>query len=216
MLRAAGPVEVLCHARREVACLPAARAEFFVTETRPSFLLHDFGGTPTNQVFGLDLHADVRVLLPATGSTPPVLSLSWEGSWSVSVALLARWETIAVRGFNVARNVPGITYEKLEEDEDGFVNTGGGSDFGGLFKRKKKDKPAGKKGSKPLAVSVAAATAPPAEREPSYSAETAVEKVPLRGEWLGMGGQLLITRMPLSLGDNPGDLYLVLQPRAAD
>ena len=215
VLRTAGPLEVLCRSGREVACVPSARAEFLTTETRPAFLLQGNGSTPTNQVFGLDLHADVRVLLPATATTPPVLSLSWEGSWSGSVSLLERWEAVAVRGFNVVRKVPGITYEKLEEDEDGFVNTGGGSDFSGLFKRKRKDKAADKKTSSPLAVAAAAANAP-REHEPSYSAETAVETVPLHGHWLGTGGQLLITRVPLSVGKNPGDFYLVLEVRSAD
>jgi hypothetical protein len=28
----------------------------------------------------------------------------------------------------------------VEEDEDGFVNTGGGADIGGLFRRRKKEK----------------------------------------------------------------------------
>ena len=208
LLRAAGPLEILCHARREVACAPAARAEFLVAETRPAFAQHDAGGVLTNQIFGLDLHANVRVLLPATATNPTMLGLSWEGSWSGSVALLARWETIAVRGFNLAKTVPGITYEKVEEDEDGFVNTGGGTSFGGLFGRKKKDRDVGKKDAK------AALTA--AAHEPDYSAEVATEKVPLHGEWLGTGGPLLITRVPLATGKDPGDLYLVLQPRTAD
>ena len=210
LLRASGTLEVLCHARRDVACLPAARADFLATETRPAFRLGDNGGTPTNQTFGVDLHVDVRVLVPATGSTPPLFALSWEGAWSGSVSLLARWEAMAVRGFNLARAVPGVAYEKMEEDEDGFVNTGGGSDLGGLFKRKKKDKPS-KKETKPGAVA-----APAAGREPSYSAETAVETVPMLGEWIGQAGQLLVRRTALAAGDNPGDLYLVLQSRSVE
>ncbi len=210
LLRASGTLEVLCHARRDVACLPSARADFLATETRPTFVLVDNGGTPTNQTIGVDLHVDVRVLVPATVTTPPLLGLSWEGGWSGSVSLLARWEAMAVRGFNLARAVPGVAYQKMEEDEDGFVNTGGGTDLGGLFRRKKKDKPS-KKETKPAAIA-----APAAGREPSYSAEAAIETVPMSGEWIGQAGQLLVRRTALAAGDNPGDLYLVLQSRSAD
>jgi hypothetical protein len=99
----------------------------------------------------------------------------------------------------------------MEEDEDGFVNTGGGSDLGGLFKRKKKDKQPPQKETKPGTVA-----APAAGREPSYVAETAVETVPMSGEWIGPAGQLLVRRTALAAGDNPGDLYLVLQSRGVD
>ena len=211
LLRASGTLEVLCHARRDVACLPSARADFLATETRPAFSLGDNGGTPTNQTFGVDLHVDVRMLVPATASTPPLIAMSWEGGWSGSVSLLARWEAMAVRGFNLARAVPGVAYERMEEDEDGFVNTGGGSDLGGLFKRKKKDKQPPQKETKPGTVA-----APAAGREPSYVAETAVETVPMSGEWIGPAGQLLVRRTALAAGDNPGDLYLVLQSRGVD
>ncbi len=207
-LRATGTLEVLCHARREVACGPAAQAEFLVTEGRPAFLLHDNGGTPTNQIFGLELHAALQVLPPATAAAPPRIGLAWQGSWSGSVALLGQWEKFAARGFNILHAVPGVAYEKVEEDEDGFVNTGGGANVGGLFRRK----------SKPVGKKEAAAAVQAAAHEPSYLADIAVQKFHFHGEWQGTGGPLLITRAPLSdgSGKDPSDLYLVLQPRTVD
>ncbi len=212
MLRAAGPLEVLSHARHDLACGQSAPATFHDTEMRPSFVLYETGGVTTNLAFGLDLRAEVRVLVPATATAPPVLNISWAGSWSGSVALLATWEKYAVRAFNLARTVPGITYTKTEVDEDGFVNTGGGSDIGGFFKKKKKDPGAGKK---PAPSDATPAAALPGN-EPSYSAETARERIWLQGAWSGAGSPLLITRVQLSIGDKPGELYLVIQPRAAE
>ena len=205
-LRATGTLEVLCHARREVACGPTAQAEFLVTEGRPAFILHDNGGTPTNQVFGLELHAAVQVLPPATAAAAPRISLAWQGAWSGSVALLGQWEKFAARGFNILHAVPGVAYEKVEEDEDGFVNTGGGASLSGLFGRK----------SKPVGKKEAAEAVQTAAHEPSYLSDIAVEKFHFQGEWLGTGGQLLVTRAPLSVGKDPSDLYIVLQPRTVD
>ena len=213
LLRAAGPLEVLCHARRELACAPAGRAVFQSLESRPAFLPQAGAAAPTNAIFGLDLHADARIVSPVTGAAPPVVILSWEGQWKGSGTLLANWEKIALRAFNLARTVPGITYTKVEPDEDGFVNTGGGTDVGGLFRRKK-TKVAAKKGA-PAAAAVANPTAP-SEREPSYAAEPAPEIVPLQGQWIGAAGQLLVSRRTLSVGDNPGELYLVVQALSVD
>ena len=212
LLRVAGPLEVLCHARREVACGPAARAEFRTVETRAAYFVQDLGASPTNHSFGLDLHADVRVLSPATSTTPSWLALSWEGTWSGSSVLLAGWEKLAVRGFNLARAVPGITYTKAEPDEDGFVNTSGGTDLGGLFRRKKKDP----KKTGPAPAAAPAGPAPTSEHEPSYSAIRAPEQVPLQGQWIGVAGQLLISRKALSVGADSGDLYLVVQSRMSE
>lgn len=211
-LRTAGVVEVLCHTRREVACMPMARADIISTESRPVVLLSDKGGTATNSTYGLDLHVDVRPQTISAPAASPGLSLEWAGSWSGSVGLLSRWETYAVRGFNLVKAIPHITYQKMEEDEDGFVNTGGGSTLGGLFGRKKNDQKTGK----PTVAKLAAAVTAPVGHEPSYLADSVVEKVPLHGQWQGPTGQLLVTRLPLSAGEKPGELYLVIQPRSVD
>ncbi len=205
-LRSSGTLEVLCHARREVACRPTAQAEFLITEGRPAFILNDDGGTPTNQVFGLEIHTQVWVVPPATAVAPRLVGLAWEGSWSGSVTLLGEWEKFAARGFTLLHAVPGVAYTKVEEDEDGFVSTGGGANLGGLFGRKSKN--VGKK--------EAVDAVQTAGHEPSYLSDISVDKYPFHGEWLGTGGQLLISRAPWSVGKDPSDLYLVLQSRLAD
>ncbi len=218
VLRAAGPLEVLSHSRREVACAPHARAEFGASESRQSYIASDPAASPTHEAFGLELHADVAVLARGSATRPPVLVLSWEGSWAGSVTLLATWEKLAVRGFNIARAVPGITYTKVEPDEDGFVNTGGGTDIGGFF-RKKKPKADAKKGNPPANPEASKGPAAPGithEREPSYSAEPPPDKIPLQGQWIGPAGQMLVTRRVLSAVENSGDLYLVVRAERID
>jgi hypothetical protein len=222
ILKEAGPVEVLHHARRDLACDPTGQTRWAITELRPLVQVEGSSATPTNRTLGLQLTTDVRVMLPPTPTTPALLALSWEGSWTGSTALLARWEQLAVRGFNLAATIPGITYTKVEEDEDGFVNTGGGADIGGLFRRRKKEKNPPKAAPAKSPAKGAAPTAPkpsagsPATGEPSYAAEVAQEDLALRGDWLGVGGQLLITRARLTQGDKPGDLYVIFQARTAD
>lgn len=211
-LLASGRVESLYHARRLAVCEPAARLEFNSTESRPAFTVTAAGQSFTNQTYGVLLRTDVRVIAPPDFGRPAFVGLEWEGSWSGSVSLLSEWEQLAVRGFNLAAKIPNITYEKVEEDEDGFVNTGGGVDVGGFFRRKKKDrkepakKPAVVLGAKPAAAGSAAAA-----NEPSYLADHAFESAPFKGQWLGPGNALLILRHPLPGGADAGDLYLVLE-----
>lgn len=222
ILRDSGRVEVIYRAFRDVACQPAGRLQFRSLEARHAFLLDS---ATTNvaapRSFGLDLQADLRLLPPAAANAPPALALAWTGSWTGSVQLFSRWEALAVRTFNVVKTVPGITYERVEEDEDGFVNTGGTADLGGLFRRKKKKedaKPATPaKAAKPTkagklagAKTAAAPTAPP-EREPSYYDEQQPAQVVLNGSWIGTGG-LILQRQTLAGGTEAGDFYFVVTP----
>ncbi len=218
VLKAAGPVEVLGHLHREVVCAPSGRIEFNSIETRPAVLAQGYLPSPTNHVFGLELHADVTVFSTGSPTTPPFLMLSWDGTWAGSTTLLATWEKLAVRGFTLAAAVPGITYSKVEPDEDGFVNTGGGTDLGGFFRRRKpkdaakKDTPAKPSKTAKAAVTAAATT----EREPSYTSEPPPEKIALQGDWIGFAGQLLVSRREMSVTNPSGDLYLVVQSHRAD
>ncbi len=218
VLKVAGPVEVLGHLRREIACAPSGRIEFNSVETRPAILAQGYLPSPTNHVFGLELHADVTVFSAGSPTAPPFLMLSWNGTWAGSTTLLATWEKLAVRGFTLAAAVPGITYSKVEPDEDGFVNTGGGTDLGGLFRRRKpkdaakKDAPAKPSKAAKAAVIAAATT----EREPSYASEPPPEKIVLQGDWIGFAGQLLVSRREMPAADQSGDLYLVIQSHRAD
>lgn len=233
VLRPAGAVEILGHFQRETVCDPVGQLDFRAVESRPVMVFTDAGGIPTNRVHGFELSGDLRVLQPGMNGSPPWIHAAWQGSWSGSVSLLFRWETLALRGFNAARTVPGITYQKMEEDEDGFVNTGGGTDVSRFFKRKnKKEKkpgtkvdtgkppPAAQRGkaapADPVNPSGAGSGSGVAEHEPSYLGDDNLERVTLRGEWIGPSGGLLVTRVALKSGQPPGDLYVVLQFQSLD
>jgi len=134
------------------------------------------------------------------------------------VQLLSRWEALAVRGFNLARTVPGITYTRVEPDEDGFVNAGGGMDISGLFRRKKKTPPkAEEKGraanrTPALATGAPANPAPPGEREPSYSIDGSRQTLPFGGTAIVSNAQLILSRHSLASRAD-GELIFVLVPK---
>lgn len=212
--RAAGTVSVIVQASREVVCHPAAQIRMDAIESRSVFV--PGAAAPTNQEFGLRLKLDLRTFNAPNSQEPVAAAVVWNGDWSGSVQLLSRWEALAVRGFNLAaRSVPGITYERVEEDEDGFVNTGGGANIGGLFRRKKKEpapKPA-KNAAKPAAgaAPVPAPAAAPGENEPSYQAGTDRQRIQLEGAVLTGSGRPLLSRHPLAERQD-GELLFILIP----
>ncbi len=225
ILRDSGRVEVIYRAYRDVACQPAGRVQFRSLEARNAFLLGPTSLSPIPRSFGLDLQADLRLLPSGVPNTPPAVALAWNGSWTGSVQLFSRWEALAVRTFNVVKTIPGITYERVEEDEDGFVNTGGSTELGGLFRRKKKkDEPKSApppktakavkadKSGKSATAKVSAEPAAPPEREPSYSDEQQPAQVILNGSWLGAAGHMILQRQALVGGPEAGDFYFIINP----
>lgn len=209
-----GKVEVIHRAVRELVCEPAAHLTFRQLESRPAFVLESGKAAPQTNAYGLSLDADLRWLPAAGPDGGPVILLHWSGSWRGSVRLYSKWEALAVRTFNAARTLPGITYERVEEDEDGFVNTGGTTDLGGLFRRKKKpakpQAPAPSKRTKGAAKSEMAAAAPTPSGEPEYFSDQVPETVPLNGTWLGAPGGVIVQRHPLVAEPGAGDLVFVL------
>lgn len=220
VLRPAGTLNVIAYETREAACQPTGQIRFDALESRRVFA--PGMAAPTNHEYGLRLEADFRLLSASDPGQPVAVAVTWKGSWAGSVQLLSRWEAIAVRGFNMARTVPGITYTRVEPDEDGFVNTGGGMDLGGLFRRKKKTPPKGEEKGRAAQRSPAPAPAPaapatpatPEEREPSYSSDASRQTLPFAGTAIVSNDQLILSRHPLA---NPGDgeLIFVLVPKWA-
>ncbi len=209
-----GKVEVIHRAVRELVCEPTAHLSFRQLESRPAFVLEAGKTAPQTNAYGLNLEADLRWLHSAAPDGGPVVLLQWSGSWRGSVRLYSKWEALAVRTFNAARTLPGITYERVEEDEDGFVNIGGTTDLGGLFRRKKNpakpQAPAPSKRTKGAAKSGLAATAPGPSGEPEYFSDQVLETVPLDGNWLGAPGGVIVQRQALVTEPSAGDLVFVL------
>ena len=209
-----GKVEVIHRAVRELVCEPTAHLSFRQLESRPAFLLEAGKAAPQTNAYGLSLEADLRWLPAAGHEGGPVILLHWSGSWRGSVRLYSKWEALAVRTFNAARTLPGITYERVEEDEDGFVNTGGTTDLGGLFRRKKNpakpQAPAPSKRTKGAAKSNLAAAAPAPTGEPEYFSDQVPETVALNGTWLGAPGGVIVQRHPLVAEPGAGDLVFVV------
>ena len=211
-----GKVELIHRAVRELACEPMAHLAFRQVETRPAFVLEAGKTVPQTNSYGLSLDADLRWLPTAGPNGQPVALLGWSGSWRGSVQLFSKWEALAVRTFNAARTIPGITYERVEEDEDGFVNTGGTTDLGGLFRRKKKAAPPPPaKAAKGPSKAALASVAPAASGEPEYFSDQVPETVSLSGTWLGAPGDLIVSRHPLVAEPGAGELILVLSVEPA-
>lgn len=130
--------------------------------------------------------------------------------------LISKWEALAVRTFNAARTIPGITCERVEEDEDGFVNTGGTTDLGGLFRRKRKPAaPPTAKAAKGAPKAAVASAAPQATGEPEYFSDQIAETVLLSGNWLGVPGELIVRRHPLVAEPGARELILALSVEPA-
>lgn len=209
-----GRADVIHRAVRDIVCAPSAHLEFRQLESRPAFTLDTGSPLPQTNVFGLSLATDVRWLPAAGPGDEPWVLVEWKGGWTGSVQLYSRWEALAVRAFSAAKTLPGITYDRMEEDEDGFVNTGGTTDFGGLFRRRKTrqkaDKPTGGAPGKAPARAAASGSAPQPKREPDYLDATVMESVALSGQRLCPAGEMIIRRHPLSTEPDAGELILVL------
>jgi hypothetical protein len=208
-------VDVLAQARQSLTLSPSGEVVVRAAECRPVICL-DAGasGSVTNHDYGLDLRAIAREVVASRPGQPGTILLDWNGKWRGSPGLLIDWERVAVKAFNLARVLPGVGYENQEPDEDGFVNTSGGSDVSRLFKRKRKDDPAGKA---PVDTGKnGKASAPVPLPEPSYLADTARREVEFRGTTFCRGGQLVIHARPFSDQREEGILYLILQPVSLD
>ncbi|HWD18386.1 MAG TPA: hypothetical protein VHB20_03840 [Verrucomicrobiae bacterium] len=197
-LRRAEGVHLLYHSTREAAFAESGALEFVALERRPAILIGAV--TATNNMardYGMNLHLHARQARVADDQ--PLFIVDWDGSWSDSPQLIAKWESLAVRAFNVASKIPGIMYEKTEEDDDGFVNTGRGTDVSGFFHKKPKTPPP------PDPADSAAGPA-----EPDYLADTAYESVPLAGQCVTRAGGLIIARQGLSDAPGADELLLVI------
>jgi len=191
-LRAAAKGSLVYYAVRPVACQDSAAVAFTALERRPVVL---FGpDTATNVVhdYGMDLRLQVRAV---SQETAPLYVMDWSGSWSDSPKLMAKWEALAVRGFNAASKIPGIVYQKTEEDEDGFVNTTGGVDISGWFKKK------------PKAPQPAVSTNP---AEPDYLDDVAFESVALEGQCVLRRGGLAVARERIGAPAQSGEIFLLI------
>lgn len=203
-------VDVLAQARQYLTLAPAGEVVVRAAECRPVICLDNpASGSLTNQTYGLDLRAIAREVIPTRPGQPGTILLDWNGKWTGSPGLLIDWERVAVKAFNLARALPGVGYESQEPDEDGFVNTTGGSDVSRLFKRKRKDEPAG-------AGKTGKAAAPVPVPEPSYLADTARRDVEFKGNTFCHGSQLIIHARPFGDQREQGVLYLVLQAVSLD
>lgn len=208
-------VEVLAQARQSLTLTPSGEVVVRAAECRPVICLEGgSAGSVTNRDYGLDLRAIAREVVVSRPGQPGTIALEWNGKWRGSPGLLIDWERVAVKAFNLARALPGVGYESMEPDEDGFVNTTGGSDVSRLFKRKRKDDPAGKGSTE--AGKNGKASPPVALPEPSYLADTAQREVEFKGTTFCRGGQLIIHARPFSDQREEGVLYLVLQPVSLD
>jgi hypothetical protein len=197
-LRKAASVNLVYHSTRNVTCDEARGAvDFVALESRPVVYLGGPGATNISRAYGTELH--LRIYNAAPAGSPGLFVIDWDGAWSGSPQLMARWESLAVRGFNAASKIPGIAYQKTEEDEDGFVNTGSGSDISGLFKKKPKDKPAAAADSK--------STAP---AEPDYMDDPGYEQIPLQGQQVIAPGGMIVARQPLKGTDGVEELFLII------
>jgi hypothetical protein len=194
-LRQAGSVDLLYHSTRTVWCDGQGNVDFVALETRPVIYLGGTTATNISHAYGMELH--VRVYDAGAGPGPPLFVIDWDGSWSGSPQLKAKWESLAVRGFNAASKIPGITYQKTEEDEDGFVNMGKGSDISGLFKKKPKNKPP-------------AASEKAAPDEPDYLDDPAFEKVSMAGVEMVSPGGMIVTRQRLAATDAVEELFFLI------
>jgi hypothetical protein len=200
-LKGFGDCEVLCRISREADAEPECSFAFKSTETRPSVAVSGGNNAATNVQLGLDLEMHATVP-PRVGNVQPIL-LTWKGEWRNSERLFALWEEIAAQAVNAAAAIPGVAYSRVEEDDDGFVNTSGGANLGGLFKKKPKS---GKREALTNAVA--------AFREPSYLADTAVRAVPFSGLSLLRLGGIAYSRAPEPAGDGKSELFLLVEVRS--
>jgi len=198
-MRAGGDPRLLYHASHAVSCAETGAVDFAALERRPIVVYG--AGTTTNIVrdYGLNLHLHLRQV---PTKEQPIFVFDWDGSWSDSPQLMDKWEALAVRTFNAASKIPGIVYQKEEEDDDGFVETGRGTDISGLFGRKKKAPP-------PTEAAPAAADS---LAEPDYLHDTTYETTPLQGQWIIRPGGLVIARVALPAGHGD-ELFLLIHLR---
>jgi len=195
LLRGSPKAKLLYHSIRTLSCLEAGAVDFVALERRPVVFIG--AGAATNAVrdYGMNLHLHVR---QESVAEQPLFILDWDGAWSDSPQLLIKWESLAVRAFNAASKIPGLAYQKTEEDDDGFVDTGHGTDISGFFKRKPKKAPA------------AEAAIP---GEPDYLADTQFEITPLAGQCVTGQGGLIIARQPLGPAPSSDELFLIINMR---
>jgi hypothetical protein len=195
LLRPSGKARLLYHSTRTVSCLDVAGVDFLALESRPAVFIGASTATNAVREYGMNLHLQLR---PESVGGQFVLILDWNGSWSDSPQLLFKWESLAVRAFDAASKIPGLAYQKTEEDDDGFVDSGHGMDISGFFRKKPKTPP------------VDDAVSP---GEPDYLADTKFEITPLAGQCVTSLGGLIIVRLPIGLPPSSDELFLVINVR---
>ena len=104
--------------------------------------------------------------------------------------------------FLAARSIPGVAYESMEVDEDGFVDTTGGVKIGGLFRSRKSKAAEPVKAPEPVKP----------DGEPNYLDDTARRSVPLKGSGLVSGSGFTVQRLDSTdESGNPVVMFLLLE-----